>query len=690
MIKKIISFLFVTISICLALPQISDGVLDLRFENCENVSFPLIGNADLYWEEFHSIDTLQSDHPPIRSGTIEIPGNWNGLRTSEGVLSRKGFVTIAIRVIPPRNGTQLALKLAPVRTAYRLYVDSLLIESVGVPSTNAEDAVPAYSTRAVSLPATVEPFTLIFHISNFDNSKGGPWLTSFIGDIDTIFRQRNRALGYEIFFIGALIVFIVIQISSYFADTGRVFKNEIPYLIGFSFALVLHLTLTGECLFYFLFPSVHPHIFVNIDYLAFFSSGLLFHLYLHNKFSEVSSLKVTKYVIISTSLLMINVLITPMYIHSALVPFHQINIFIIMTYQIIMVYRSRTLYGNVSLLYVFLVLLLFVAAIHDIAGSYSAVSSLKLTPMISIIVVFAQTLLLIRGYGEVTKERQKIKNTLLGVNSSIKRFIPPQFFTLLDTTVEDVVPGVKKELEMTIMTADIRGFTSLSERMSPEMNFSFINHFLSVVIPVVEKYNGFINNFAGDQFTALFPLSTDDALSASIEIQNVLSEGELFTSYMIKKKIYLGIGIDHGTVILGMQGDVTRMENTILGDAAVGASRLESLTKLTGSEIIVSQYVLEHSNQNIEENGRNLGYDFQKQSSLQLFEIFHDLNSPSTKRKKRSRDAVEQVVFYLQERQYGKAKRLLEEIPDEIKRHDLAIEYLLDQCQYGLDHREIS
>ncbi len=687
MIKFIVVIMFSLLSICMGLPRITDGVLDLRFEACDNTAFPLIGEADIYWQEFYTIDTLESVNPPVKSGIIEVPGNWNGLRTAEGKLPRTGFITIAVRVIPPKDGTRLALKLAPIRTAYRLYMDSLLIESVGEVARKAEDAVPAYATRSVSLPATVEPFTLIFHISNFDNSKGGPWLTSFIGDIDAIFRQRNRALGYEIFFIGALLVFLIVQIASYLADTGKVFKSEIPYLTGFTLAIVLHLALTGECLLYFLFPFVHPHIFVDIDYLAFFSSGMLFHLYLHRKFSEVSSTKMMRYVVISTLILMLMVLITPLHIHSLLVPLHQGNIFVVMVYQIIMVYRSRSLYGNISLLYVFLVLLLFIAAIHDIAESYSAASSLKLTPMISIIVVFAQTLLLIHGYGEVTKERQHIKNTLVGVNSSIKKFVPPEFINLLETTVEDIAPGVKKELEMTIMTADIRGFTSLSERMSPEMNFAFINHFLSAVIPVVEKYNGFINNFAGDQFTALFPKSTDDAISAAIEIQKVLSEGELFSTYMINKKIYLGIGIDHGTVILGMQGDNTRMENTILGDAATGASRLESLTKLTGSEIIVSQYVLENSKQNIEESGRNLGYDFQKQSSLQLFEIFPDENSPATKRKKRSRDSIEQVVFYLQERQYGKAKQLLLDIPAEITRHDLAIEYLLDQCQQGLDNR---
>lgn len=105
------------------------------------------------------------------------------------------------------------------------------------------------------------------------------------------------------------------------------------------------------------------------------------------------------------------------------------------------------------------------------------------------------------------------------------KFVPAKFLTLLNVKDGDQIQiGTCIDKEMTIMFADIRGFTAISENMSPQENFKFINAYLSQMEPIIDKYNGFIDKYIGDGIMALFPTNADDAVQAALEMLKILAE----------------------------------------------------------------------------------------------------------------------------------------------------------------------
>ena len=100
--------------------------------------------------------------------------------------------------------------------------------------------------------------------------------------------------------------------------------------------------------------------------------------------------------------------------------------------------------------------------------------------------------------------------------------MPNEFVSLLShNSLSDVRLGDSVEKERSILFSDIRDFTTLSESMTPQQNFNFINSYLSIMEPSIIKNHGFIDKYIGDAIMALFGYSADDAVKAGISMLKV-------------------------------------------------------------------------------------------------------------------------------------------------------------------------
>lgn len=152
--------------------------------------------------------------------------------------------------------------------------------------------------------------------------------------------------------------------------------------------------------------------------------------------------------------------------------------------------------------------------------------------------------------------------------------------------------GEKKELA--VLFSDIRGFTAFSEKRTPEEVISMLNRYLSFQAEIVNKFNGSVDKFVGDEMVALF--SGENALQTSIECAIEIQE-------RIKKEhetdpvpIYIGIGINFGSMILGNMGAKERMDYTVIGSAVNLAARLCSAAK--ANQILVRKDLLNKNTAN--------------------------------------------------------------------------------------------
>ncbi len=192
-------------------------------------------------------------------------------------------------------------------------------------------------------------------------------------------------------------------------------------------------------------------------------------------------------------------------------------------------------------------------------------------------------------------ERLKFTNELFELNQSFSRFVPRQFLQLLDkTSILDVKLGDQTQKEMSVLFSDIRDFTSLSERLTTEENFKFINSYLSSMEPAIIENNGFIDKYIGDAIMALFSGSADDALKAGINMLQRLNQYNHNRSRVGYIPIKIGIGINTGSLMLGTVGGASRMDSTVISDTVNLASRLEELTKSYGVSLLISHYTFSH------------------------------------------------------------------------------------------------
>jgi len=148
--------------------------------------------------------------------------------------------------------------------------------------------------------------------------------------------------------------------------------------------------------------------------------------------------------------------------------------------------------------------------------------------------------------------------------------------------------------EVTVFFSDIRGFTTFSEKLSPEELIALINDYLSIMTEIIIDTGGLVDKYIGDAIMAFWnaPLDQDEhvllALSASLKMQKALIQFNLKNGWEMK----VGMSLNTGPVIVGNVGGKERFDYTILGDNVNLGSRLEGLTKKYGIEQIVAESVI--------------------------------------------------------------------------------------------------
>ncbi len=186
------------------------------------------------------------------------------------------------------------------------------------------------------------------------------------------------------------------------------------------------------------------------------------------------------------------------------------------------------------------------------------------------------------------------RRTVHLVGDMFGKYVAPAFVSkLVNGQVEPSLECVKKEL--TILFTDIRGFTTISERLGPQKTAAFLNYYFGKMIPVVFKYGGTLDKLMGDAIMAFFgaPIEYEDhaqrAVEAGVEMLHVLNE---IRSSGIEgtEHLDIGIGIATGDVTLGNLGSEEFLNYTVIGDTVNLASRLEGLNKTYGTHILVSSH----------------------------------------------------------------------------------------------------
>jgi two-component system sensor histidine kinase ChiS len=272
---------------------------------------------------------------------------------------------------------------------------------------------------------------------------------------------------------------------------------------------------------------------------------------------------------------------------------------------------------------------------------------------------------------------------LAKINQAYSRFVPYEFLQFLSReSILDVKLGDQVQKEMTVLFSDIRSFTTISEAMTPKQNFDFINEYLSRMGPIIRDRRGFIDKYIGDAIMALFPQKPEDAVQAAIAMQQEVSQYNQERKQKNQADIAIGIGLHTGMLMLGTVGESERMESTAIADAVNLASRLESLCKLYGAKIAISEETLSQLPHPESYKHRFLG-KIQvkgKTQKVPVFEVYHADAEEQQRLKQDTYQEFENGVTLYERQNYQEALSCFERVYT-INPSDRAALFYQQRCQ---------
>jgi len=280
-------------------------------------------------------------------------------------------------------------------------------------------------------------------------------------------------------------------------------------------------------------------------------------------------------------------------------------------------------------------------------------------------------------------ERIKFTSELFQLNQAFSRFVPRQFLQLLDKkSVVDIQLGDQVQQEMSVLFSDIRDFTALSESMTPQENFNFINAYLSRMEPVIIENQGFIDKYIGDAIMALFSGSADDAVKAGIAMLQRLTQYNEYCAKSGCMAIQIGIGINTGSLMLGTVGGKNRMDGTVISDAVNLTSRLESLTKVYGVSLLISHHTLARLQNPMEYRIRFIDKVKVKGKSqaVAVFEVFDGDEREMKERKLATKAVFEEGLFLYHQQAIREAAQRFEAVLN-LNSRDTVAQIYLARCQ---------
>jgi adenylate cyclase len=194
------------------------------------------------------------------------------------------------------------------------------------------------------------------------------------------------------------------------------------------------------------------------------------------------------------------------------------------------------------------------------------------------------------------KERDKLRTT----------FGKYMTATVMDHLLRGKVALGGESLRVTVLFTDIRGFTTISEKMDPQNLVGLLNEYFTEMVTIVMDEGGVVDKYIGDAIMAVFgapvskPGDAVNAVRAAVRMRKALQELNERLATRGLPPLRTGIGIHTGEVVAGNIGSERRMEYTVIGDAVNLASRLESSTKELGVNVLISQDTYEVTKEAVE------------------------------------------------------------------------------------------
>ncbi|CAA6821311.1 MAG: Adenylate cyclase (EC, partial [uncultured Thiotrichaceae bacterium] len=567
-------------------PIAQKGMIDLSHWNFSRGDRTLALNGEwaFYWQEL-----LEPDDFPGTSAQptfIQFPSPWNNHTVNSQPLGGDGYATYRLKVkLAPRAVKQrYAFRMRNMSSAYSLWVNNEHMVEVGKVGKTHDEMKPGYQPQIIHFTPDRPELAITLHVSNFHHRKGGAaWNDITMGTEKQIRTQQKSLDHFDLFILGSLMMMAFYHFGLFFlrrSDQSTLYFGLFCLIIGVRSLFYRDIPISMAI------PDISWEAINKMRYLTTYVALPTFMMFVHNLYPQEFSKKVL-YAINGLAALFIGMVIfTPVKVSSGTMMPYQIMTVLACLYTFYVLFRAAQQQRADVWWFIIGFISFFLAVLNDVLADQEIIDSILLIPFGLFLFIFSQAFILSRRFSRAFIRIEKL-------TQAYERFVPAEFLAnLKQDDIVDVQLGDFTQQTMSVLFADIRTFASMSENMTPQETFTFLNAYLGRMEPAINDNNGFIDKYVGDEIMALFADNANDAVNAGLSMLNRLNEYNTERLNKGYSRVKIGIGINTGELMLGTIGARNRMEGTVISDAVNLASRIERLTRSYNTTFLISEHTL--------------------------------------------------------------------------------------------------
>ncbi len=572
-------------------PVVKDGVLDLSQWDLEkNGSVNLDGNWEFYWSNLYAPDTFISKFPPVPDGYCAVPGTWNKQANPNKNYPGIGFATYRLRIITNGKNQLIGLKIPDMSSSYRMYVNSNLLSENGVVSSDPELSKPKNLPLIKVFQNNSKECEIVVHVSNNFHANGGIWSRITMGTLDAIMKTHNNNYMYSLFLCGICFILFVYHLWIYLLR-----RKELTALAFGLFCLfiLLRTIVTDERILFVLFPNFNMNLGLRIEYFTFIAcaaTGAAFYRFLTPK---EFSIQILRLIIAISCIEILIIFLAPTSFYSSITYIFQILLLSKGSYCMYINGMSIKNKRQGSIPFFISSLILILCSINDILYANIIIQSTYIIAYGFLFFIISQAYLLsfniTKAFNTAELTTANLEQKVLHRTMELQLEKEKSDHLLHNILPEEVATELKlkgsaeaKSFEnATVMFTDFKGFTNISENLTPSELVAEIHACYTAFDNILEKYGVEKIKTIGDSYMCASGIPVPSSTHAIAMVNTALEIQQFMEHHIDERKkagkpvLEIRIGIHSGAVVAGIVG-VRKFAYDIWGDTVNIASRMES------------------------------------------------------------------------------------------------------------------
>jgi class 3 adenylate cyclase len=380
-------------------PSAVKGVMDLNHYFLSHSSnIYLDGEWCFYPDRLLMPEEIKDSLP---SEIISVPGLWK-----KNIL-QSDIKTGTYRLLIVNHGLSpvFSIRNHQIFSAFKLFLNGEEILMNGKVASARGDEIPCYKPRTISVYANSDTLELVLQVSNHHYNSGGIAESFIIGNSENLLRNNMARSGIDFFLTGSLLIMAIYYLSLFF-----VMKKEQSslYFSIFIFLSILRILVSGQRLLLFVFPDLPWTLMLRLEYGSFYLAPVFFILFFNAIFREEIKIYVVNLVLLVSGLFTFSVLITPVKIFSAVLPFYQVYIGILAVFMIYWLWKARINSKEGAFALLIGIIILFLTLLHDMVFAMGNIRGGELFPAGIFIFILCQSYVLSVKFSAINRENQKL------------------------------------------------------------------------------------------------------------------------------------------------------------------------------------------------------------------------------------------------------------------------------------------